>query len=276
MSIDFFRLTGRCRTKTALLIRRLQGMKQVALAFSGGVDSTFLLAAAREAGLETLVAITVASQFFTRLEKERAVKLAASMGVRHIFLDMDLLGQAEVVQNTPRRCYFCKKISFSRVGAAAREQGIHTLVHGVNLDDLADYRPGLEAAKELGFIAPLVEAGFSKEEIRVCSRQLGLETWDLPSQSCLATRIPYDEPITQEKLEWVDRGEAFLRDLGFSPVRVRCHGNVARIEIDSGAISAFLMEENRQAVSREFKKIGFGHVSCDLEGYQTGKMNRFS
>lgn len=274
MSTEPSKLSGECQKKTALLIHRLGEIKQVALAFSGGVDSTFLLWAAKKAGLETLVAITLVSQFFTQQEKERAVKMATSMGVAHICLDMDVLAKAEVVENTPQRCYFCKHIGFSLIRETAGQQGIHALVHGVNLDDLADYRPGLEAAKELGFTAPLVDAGFSKKEIRVCSKQLGLETWDLPSQSCLATRISYYEPITQEKLDQVDRAERFIKDMGFNPVRVRCHGNAARIEIDPREISAFLIEEKRQAVSRELKKIGFDYVSCDLEGYQSGKMNK--
>lgn len=275
MNTESLKVSGECRKKIDLLIQGLGKMKQAALAFSGGVDSTFLLWAAKKAGVENLVAITLVSRFFTQQEKDLAVKLAASMGVRHLCLDLDILGEAEVVENTPQRCYFCKRIGFSLVRETAGQLGIHTLVHGVNMDDLAEYRPGLEAAKQLGFMAPLVDAGFSKKEIRACSKQLGLETWDLPSQSCLATRIAYHEPITREKLEQVDRAERFLQDLGFNPVRVRCHGNTARIEIDPKEISAFWVEENRLAVARELKKIGFHHVACDLEGYQAGKMNQF-
>jgi uncharacterized protein len=265
-----------CHDKIKLLDRQLKGMKKVALAFSGGVDSTFLLAAAKNAGLEKLLAVTVFSRFVTREEKDLAEKLADSMGVAHICLDLDILGFTEVVQNTPRRCYFCKIQVFSLIRKTAVQHGIHTFLHAVNMDDLGDYRPGLEAAKELGFLAPLVDVGFSKKEIRACSKEMGLETWDLPSQSCLATRIPYHDQITPEKLEMIDQGEAFLRGLGFKNFRVRCHGNVARIEMDPGAISSLMETDARRAeISRGLKKIGFAYVACDLDGYKTGNMNQF-
>ncbi len=264
-----------CSGKIESLSRQLKGMKKIALAFSGGVDSTFLLACARQAGPEKLLAITVSSRFFTRKEKDLAEKLAGSMGVAHTCLDLDILGQDQVVQNTPRRCYFCKTKIFSLVRETAIKNGIDTFLHAVNTDDLGDYRPGLEAAKELGFLAPLVDAGFSKKEIRMCSREMGLETWDLPSQSCLATRIPYNDPITREKLEMVDQGESFLRELGFNSFRVRCHGNVARIEMDPGEISSLMDKNTSGIVSHGLKKIGFKYVSCDLDGYKTGNMNKF-
>ncbi|MCP3944191.1 MAG: ATP-dependent sacrificial sulfur transferase LarE [Desulfobacteraceae bacterium] len=255
------------------LDRSLKGMKKIALAFSGGVDSHFLLASAKRAGLEKLLAITVSSQFFTEEEKDRAKKLADSLGVDYICLDLDILGQARVVQNTPRRCYFCKAKIFSLIRETAIQNGIDTWMHAVNVDDLGDYRPGLEAAKELGFIAPLVEAGFSKKEIRACSKHMGLGTWDLPSQSCLATRIPYDDPITREKLEMVDQGESFLRKLGFNNFRVRCHGTLARIEMDTKLIASLMEKDKRRVISRGLKKIGFKYVSWDLDGYKTGNMN---
>jgi len=266
---------AQCTEKIESLSRQLNGMKKIALAFSGGVDSFFLLALAKQAGLEKILAITVSSQFFTREEKKLAQKLAASMGVAHVCLDLDILGQTQVVQNTPRRCYFCKTRIFSLVRDTAIQNGIHTFLHGANTDDLGDYRPGLGAAKDLDFIAPLVDAEFSKKEIRACSRQMGLGTWNLPSQSCLATRIPYDDLITREKLEMVDQGESFLRELGFKNFRVRCHGNVARIEMDTKDISSLMDEDKRQAISKGLKKIGFKYVSCDLDGYKTGNMNKF-
>lgn len=267
-------MTGVCREKEELLVRHLRGLKRVALAFSGGVDSTFLMAAAKQAGLEKFIAITVFSQFFTSQEKQLAERLASSMGAVHICLDLDVLANDDVIQNTPKRCYFCKTMVFSQIRNIAIQHGIDNFIHGANTDDLGDYRPGLEAAEELGFIAPLVDAGLSKREIRACSKQLGLETWDLPSQSCLATRIPYYDRITREKLELVDKGESFLRDLGFEGVRLRCHGNVARIEMDPDVISAFMDKEKRGTVSKGLKRIGFDYVSCDLDGYKTGNMNK--
>jgi uncharacterized protein len=264
-----------CSDKKNVLDRQLRGMKKVALAFSGGVDSTFLLASAKLAGLEKILAVTVSSQFFTREEKELTRKLTDSLGVEHICLDIDILSHSDVVQNTSQRCYFCKRRVFSLVRETGVQNGIDTFLHGVNLDDLGDYRPGLTAAKELGFIAPLVDAGFSKKEIRACSKQMDLETWSLPSQSCLATRIPYDEIITQEKLGMVERGESFLRGLGLTSFRVRCHKNMARIEMGPGQFSCLLDEDKRLAISEGLKEIGFEYVSCDLDGYKTGNMNKF-
>jgi len=261
--------------KIEYLTQQLKGMGKIALAFSGGVDSTFLLAVAKQAGPEKLLAITVASQFFTKEEKLLVKKLADTLGVAHICLNLDILGEARVVRNTPQRCYFCKTQIFSLVRKTAVRHGIDTFLHAVNVDDLKDYRPGLDAAKELGFTAPLVGAGFSKKEIRACSRQMGLETWNLPSQSCLATRIPYHDLITREKLGMIDRGESFLRKLGFNNFRLRCHGNVARIETDTEAFSSLMEENTRRTISRGLKKIGFEYVACDLDGYKTGNMNKF-
>ncbi len=268
-------ITGADRKKELLLLKQLRGLKRVGLAFSGGVDSSFLMVMAKQAGLEKLIAITVSSQFFTSQEKRSTKRLANSMGVVHICLDLDVLANDNVVQNTPQRCYLCKTMIFSLIRKTAIQQGIGNCIHAANIDDLGDYRPGLEAAKELGFVAPLVDAGFSKKEIRASSKQLGLETWDLPSQSCLATRVPYYDRITREKLELVGKGEAFLRDQGFEGFRLRCHGNVARIEMDTDAILTLMGKNTRQTISKGLKRIGFDFVACDLEGYKTGNMNKF-
>jgi len=275
MGLSDGRSTGGSPDIIKRLTRQLTGMKRVALAFSGGVDSTFLLAVAKQAGLEKLLAITVSSPFFTQAEKEFTAKLTGAMGVAHICLELDILGETRVVENTPERCYFCKRLVFSLVRKTAIENGIDTFLHGVNLDDLGDFRPGLEAARELGFLAPLADAGFLKKQIRSFSRQMGLETWDLPSQSCLATRIPYHDRITREKLLMVEQGESFLRELKFDNFRVRCHGSMARIEMDSRAISSLMDEGRRMEISRGLKKIGFTFVSLDLAGYKTGNMNKF-
>lgn len=273
MSISEDGLPPECRGRFERLKSILKGYGDLALAFSGGVDSAFLLAAAKAAGPGRVLAVTIVSQFFTRKEKQRARDLAGKLGAEHICLDLDVLGNADVVRNDARRCYFCKRHSFSMIKETAESQGISCLIHGINVDDLGDYRPGIEAAKILGFKAPLVEAGFSKQEIRDCSRALGLETWDLPSQSCLATRIPMGEPVTAEQLDMIERAEDLLSGMGLGQVRVRCHGTLARIEIPLDDFSKILVDHNREKVVAALTTIGFSFVSLDLGGYESGKMN---
>ncbi len=273
MNINISELSQGSRKKFDCLTAALKGYERLAIAFSGGADSTFLLAAASAAGLEKILAVTIVSRFFTKKEKDRALGLVGQMAVDHLFMDLDILNRPEVVCNDARRCYFCKQQGFSSIMDEAGKQDIHTLAHGINLDDLGDYRPGIEAAKELGFKAPLVDAGFSKQEIRECSRQLGLLTWDLPSQSCLATRIPTGEAITLEKLEMIELAEDVLHDLGLVQVRVRCHGSLARIEVLADDVSTVMVPAVREKISGSLEKIGFTFVSLDLTGYRTGKMN---
>ncbi len=272
MSINEDGLPTDCREKFERLKHILIGYGDLALAFSGGVDSAFLLAAAKAAG-GRVWAVTIVSQFFTQKEKQRARELAEELAVDHICLDLDILGNADVVRNDARRCYFCKRHSFSIIKDRAQSQGISCLIHGINVDDLKDYRPGIEAAQALGFKAPLVEAGFSKEEIRRCSKALGLKTWDLPSQSCLATRIPKGEPITSEQLEMIEKAEDVLAGMDLGQVRVRCHGVLARIEIPVNRFSKILADGVREKVCAALVDIGFSFVSLDLGGYESGKMN---
>ncbi|MFH2058269.1 MAG: ATP-dependent sacrificial sulfur transferase LarE [Pseudomonadota bacterium] len=252
---------------------RLKSFSSVAVAFSGGVDSSFLLAAAKSAGLKQLMAVLVASQFVSQREVESAKKMAASIGVELVCLELDVLANSDVVRNSDQRCYYCKKEMFSRIKEKAAEQGIKFLLHGVNLDDLEDYRPGLKAAEELGFFAPLAEAGFTKVDIRRVSKEMGLETWDKPSQSCLATRIPYGEKILNDDLLKVDEAERLLQILGFKQVRVRCHGKLARIEVAQDLAKKLLDDPARSKISDQFKKIGFDYTSIDIDGYTTGKMS---
>ncbi|WDP89278.1 MAG: ATP-dependent sacrificial sulfur transferase LarE [Desulfobacter sp.] len=245
----------------------------MALAFSGGADSVFLLAAARAAGLERILAVTVVSAFFTQKEVARAKRIAKGLGVEHLCLEMDVFDNPDVVRNGARRCYHCKGGSFSMIKKAAAGRGIHTLAHGINVDDLGDYRPGIEAAESLEFKAPLVSSGFSKAEIRACSKAMGLESWNLPSQSCLATRIPLGEKITLKGLKMVEEAEEMLRDMGLGQVRVRCHRDLARIELLPGDFPRMLEDGVRERISRELTGIGFAFVALDLGGYETGKMN---
>ena len=260
-----------CDEKTTLLKAGLNDLKTAAVAFSGGVDSAFLLAVAARSGLENLMAVTVDSAFVTREEIRRARQIAGDSGVVHQVVQADILGHQTVVANTLERCYHCKTAVFSLVRSAANQAGIFHVLHGVNTDDLEDFRPGLKAAEELGIRAPLVEAGFSKQQIRACARQMGLTTWDLPSQSCLATRIPFFDAITKQALVRIEQAEQSVRSLGFPHVRVRCHGTVARIETDVAAMPA--MVEHRRQISSALQALGFTFVSLDLDGYQAGKMN---
>ncbi len=260
-----------CEQKTKGLKARLHALKTAVVAFSGGVDSAFLLAMAARSGLDRLVAVTVDSVFVTREEIARARETAAALGVVHQVLEVDILDHEQVAANSTDRCYHCKTVVFSLIRNAADQAGISHVLHGVNIDDLSDYRPGLRAAKELDILAPLAEAGFSKHWIRACSRRMGLAAWDLPSQSCLATRIPFLDPITWQALSRIEQAEQFLRSLGFAHVRVRCHGDLARIEVAAEAIDA--LAAVRIQISEVLKGFGFRYVSLDLDGYRTGKMN---
>ncbi len=253
---------------------RLQGLTSFAVAFSGGVDSSFLLAVAKKIKPKKLLAVTVSSGFVPSREIEVAKKMASVLKVDHICLSADILGNEEVVRNTEERCYHCKKQIFSLIRSAADDFGIKSLLHGVNLDDLKDFRPGLKAADELGFLTPLAEIGFTKKMIRENSRLLGLETWNKPSQSCLATRIPYHVRIQKPDLIRVDRAEAFLRKLGFAQVRVRCHGKTAVLEVEPDLVKRALKEDIRRKIDQTLEGFGFETIIIDKNGYKTGKMNR--
>ena len=255
------------------LVRQLKGCPDLALAFSGGADSTFLLAVAKVAGISPIFPVTVVTDFFPNREKDRVDHLSAELGVAPVYVSVDILNADGVAGNDARRCYFCKKCLFSQVKAAAAVKGCKTLVHGANLDDLKDYRPGMEAALELGFRAPLVEAGFTKQQIRDCSKLLGLSTWNLPSQSCLATRVPQGESITREKLKRVELAENFLFENGLGRVRVRCHGGLARIETEPEVFSRFLDPGVRLRVQQAFHDAGFDFVCLDLNGYRPSGLN---
>jgi uncharacterized protein len=256
------------KTKLKNIEKRLIKLSSFAVAFSGGVDSTFLLAVAKRVNPKQLLAIIVSSQFVPEREIAAAKRIASDLSVPHVCLEVDILENEAVVRNTTQRCYHCKKQMFSRIKQTAEKRGIMSLLHGVNLDDLNEFRPGLRAAKELGFLSPLADEGFTKTDIRNVSRQLGLDTWDKPSQSCLATRIPHDVMIRREDLIMVDTAEAFLQDLGFEKVRVRYHGTSARIEVDPGRIDCILKLAIRQEISKKFQALGFAHTSIDLDGYR--------
>lgn len=244
------------------------------VAFSGGVDSSLLLAVAHATLGEKAVAVTAVSEIYPVRERQEAVKFARQRGVEHIILRSEETSLAAFVSNGPDRCYHCKKHLFEKLLKIAEQRGIRHVAHGANVDDLKDYRPGLRAAEEMGIKAPLVSAGFKKQDIRDLSKQMGLATWDKPAMACLASRIPYGSPVTAEKLKMIDEAEAFLLERGISQCRVRHHGSVARIEVKSSDLRGIVTDDLRRDIVRKFRDIGFSYIAVDLEGYVSGSMNR--
>ena len=261
------------------LKENLRAYGRLAVAFSGGVDSAFLLWAAADAlGRDQVLALTAVSDFFPYRERERARVVCAQNGIRQIEVPVQVLEVEGVADNPVNRCYLCKRALFTRLIETAGENGIQTLAEASNLDDEGDYRPGLVAVRELGVKSPLREAMLSKEEIRSLSRKAGLTTWDLPSFACLASRFAYGEKITVEKLAMVERAEQLLFDQGFRQLRVRVHGElpglVARIELPAGDLERLLEQGLRDLVCRRLNELGFAYVSLDLAGFRSGSMNK--
>ena len=251
-------------------------LKKVLVAFSGGVDSTFLLKTARDLlGNDNVLAVSAISATMSLQEQHDAQLYAEAFGVNHLMIETGELDIPEFVQNPPNKCYICKKHRFGCLVKIAREKKINVVVDGENADDHLDFRPGSQAAKELGVRSPLREAGLTKKEIRSLSQEFGLPSWNKPSFACLASRIPYHELITVEKLRQVDESEEFLRKLGFLPqLRVRHYGNTARIELDDKDFRKLIQDNFRAKIIEYFKSLGFEFVTIDLEGYNMGSLNR--
>ncbi len=267
--------TDETQGKYQRLQAELGKLERVLVAFSGGVDSTLLLKAAVDVLGDQVIAVTALSETTPRHEKQDAVALARSLGVRHLEVASHELTIASFVENPPDKCYICKKSRFGGLVELAAQQKIPWIVDGENVDDDGDYRPGSLAARELGVRSPLREAGLTKKEIRQLSKDLDLPTWNKPAYACLASRIPYGHAITAQKLKQVDDAETFIRELGISwQVRVRHEEDTARIEVQADAIHRFTDQDIRQRVVTKLRALGFKFVALDLEGYQTGHLNR--
>jgi uncharacterized protein len=248
-------------------------MRSLIVAFSGGVDSTFVLKVAHDAMGDAVLALTTTSPTMPDEDRDSALAMAHLIGVQHIVVESNELEIPGYAANPLNRCYLCKHNLFTVCEAKAAELGIDEIVDGLNLDDLHDYRPGMQAASEKRVRHPLVEAEMTKADVRALSRAMGLPTWDRPASPCLSSRFPYGTEITSEGLAKVAAGEKLLHSMGFAVARVRYHGEVARLELEQGQIARIFEGQLRETIDREFRKIGFRFVAIDLKGFRSGSLN---
>jgi uncharacterized protein len=255
------------------LKNKLKSMGKILVAFSGGVDSTFLLKVTKDVLGDNVLAVIASSETYPEREQKEALRIAEDLNVRHKVIHTKELDDPNFRDNPPERCYFCKKELFSRLKEIAAEENILHVCDGSNFEDTFDFRPGAKAAEELDVHSPLKETGLDKSEIRILSRELGLPTWDKPAMACLSSRVPYFTRIEKESLRRIDSAEEYLKTRGFSQLRVRHHDQIARIEITPQDFPKIIAEKMRSEIVENLKKMGYLYVTIDLAGYRTGSMN---